>query len=49
MMLLGQYRVVVVGTWWYWVSRGRADWFLVILGQYEEDWLVLGWLVLVDI
>ena len=22
-MVLGQYGVVLVGTWWYWVSRGR--------------------------
>ena len=25
MMVLGQYRAVLVGTWWYWVSR-RQYW-----------------------
>ena len=49
MILPGQYRAVLVGTWWYWVSMGRAGWFLVILGQYGEVWLVHGWLVLVDV
>ena len=29
--------------------EGGTGWYLVILGQYGEDWLVLGWLVLVDI
>ena len=28
---------------------GSTGWFLVILGQYGEVWLVLGWLVLVDV
>ena len=27
MMVLGQYRAVLVGTWWYWVNR-RRYWLL---------------------
>ena len=29
MMVLGQWKAVLVGTWWYWVSMGR---FLFVLG-----------------
>ena len=35
-MVLGQYRAVLVSSWWYWVSIGR---YCVSMGQY---WLVLG-------
>ena len=35
MMVLGQYRMVLVGIWWYWVSMGSTGWYLVILGQYN--------------
>ena len=45
MMVLGQYRPVLVDTWWYWVSIERY-WFIyngtdywVSMGQYL---LVLG-------
>ena len=36
MMVLGQYRAVLAGIWWYWVSRGQ---YLLILGG---TWSVLG-------
>ena len=41
MMVLGHFRAVLVGTWWYWVSRRR------FLGQYKavrtESIWVSGW------
>ena len=40
MMVLGQYRAVPVGTWWYWLINdgigsveGSTGWYLVVLGQ----------------
>ena len=45
-MVLGQYKEVLVGTWWYWVSKGQ---YLLVLdgaGSVEggTDWylMVLG-------
>ena len=35
MMVLGQYRAVLVGTWWYWVSRGR--YWSVLGGTGSEE------------
>ena len=29
MMVLGHYKAALVGTWWYWVSKGR---FWLVLG-----------------
>ena len=47
MVILGQYRAVLLGTWWYWVSIWRfwsptSGWYLVILGQYRAV-LVVTW------
>jgi len=33
MMVLGQYMAVLVGTWWYWVSRRR---YQVCIRQYGQ-------------
>ena len=37
MRVLGQYRVVLVGTWWYWMVLGGTGWYLVVLGQYKVE------------
>ena len=56
MMILGQYRSVLIDTWWYWVNmeqywviydgtgsvEGGTGWYLVVLGQYERNWFILG-------
>ena len=41
MMVLGQYKAVLVGTWWYWVSVGHAQ--LVVLGQYKAVLVGFCW------
>ena len=41
MMVLGQYRAVLVGSWWYGSVWGGTVWYLVVLGQNR--------MVLVDI
>ena len=35
LVILGQYRAAMVGTWLYWVSSvwGGTVWYLVVLGQ----------------
>ena len=37
-MVLGQYRAVLAGTWWFWVSMGRY-W---LIGQYGLIYDVTG-------
>ena len=42
MMVLGQYRAVMVDTWWFWVS---IVWYWLIYdgtGHYRAYWSVLG-------
>ena len=54
MMLLGQYKVVLDGTWWYWVSR-RRYWLVfggtVSVGGGTGDtgsvWSGSGWYLVV--
>ena len=36
LVILSQYRAVLAGIWWYWITMGQ-DW--VIMGRY---WLILG-------
>ena len=35
---IGSHRVVIVGTWWYWVSMGMYwfGWYLVVLSPYGD-------------
>ena len=40
MIVLGQYRSVLIDTWWYWLIydgigpvEGSTGWYLVVLGQ----------------
>ena len=40
LVILGQYRALLVGTWWYWVSRRRC-W--LILGGAGSVWGNTGW------
>ena len=39
-MVLGQYGIVLVGTWWYWVSRRQLCLVLVGTGSV---WGGTGW------
>ena len=43
MMVLGQYRAVLAGIWWYWVSMGSTVWYLVILGQFNLVLFGIKW------
>ena len=36
-MVLGQYRAVIVGTWWYWVIKGQ---YWTVLGFILESLIV---------
>ena len=43
-MALGQLSVVLVGIWWYWVSRRR---YWLALSGTESVWGVTGWFLLI--
>ena len=50
MMVLGQKKTVLVGTWWYWVSTerfwlvlGGTGWYLVVLGQHGAVLVGFWW------
>ena len=42
MMVLGQYRAVLAGIWWYWVSMGQ---YWLVLGDTGSVWGGIGWYV----
>ena len=37
---MGQYRAVLAGTWWYWVSMGQ---YWLVLGVTGSVWDGTGW------
>ena len=43
-MVLGQYRAVMVGTWWYWVIKGH---YWAVLGFTFESLIVGRFVVFV--
>ena len=44
MRVPGQYRAVLVGTWWYWVRRRR---YWLVLGGSGSVWDGNGWFLVV--
>ena len=44
MQVLGHYKVVLDGTWWYWLSRGR---YWLIFGGTVSKWGGTGWYLVV--
>ena len=44
MQVLGHYKVVLDGTWWYWLSRGR---YWLIFGGIVSKWGCTGWYLVV--
>ena len=44
MQVLGHYKVVLDGTWWYWLSRGR---YWLIFGGTVSKWGCTGWYLVV--
>ena len=42
MVVLGQYRAVIVGTWWYWVIKGQ---YWVVKGFILESLIVVRFVV----
>ena len=44
LMVLGQYEAVLVGTWWYWVSRRR---YWLVLDGTGSVWSGTGWYLVV--
>ena len=33
--VLGQYKAILSGTWWYWVSKTGTAWYYMVQGQHR--------------